>query len=203
MHVGRGAGAVVRRWYVFLPLTALTVLLALRVGDGVHPQYEASATAILTSGAGVAGNRPYGDVVETNQVLAILLQRGESRDAIEQRGLEPRFSIVVRDNSNLLNVEVTAGSREEGVATSAAVLEMARAELARRQTAAGVQTEEQMGLQTIQAPSAQGAVDGSGRNVLMVGIAGLLVSWVVTRLVDDLLLRARRGRSDPSLTLAG
>ena len=199
MHVGRGAGALMRRWYVFLPLLALTAALAVRVGDGIHPQHESTATAILTSGTGAHSNRPYGDVLETNRVLSIVLTSPESRAAIERMGLEPRYSVIVRDNSSLLHVEVAAGSREQSVATSEAVLAMAREELARRQRAAGVPADARMGVQTIQAPAAEGAVHGSSRNMVMVGVAGLVVVWVITRLVDDLLLGAcrRRGRRRP------
>lgn len=201
MNVGRGASAVLRRWYVFLPLLVLTVMAALRVEEGVRPQYESTATAILVPGDPPT-DRPYGSIEDTNQALSIVLANGRTRAAIARLGLNPDYLIEARDNSDLLNVEVVDDSRERSVATGEAVLGMAREELAQRQEAAGVPPRARTVMQTLQAPSDWDVVEGAQRNAVMVGVIGVALSLLVTVLADDLVawLRRRERGADPLTT---
>lgn len=202
MDVGRGAGAVLRRWYVFLPLVILTVMAALRVEEGVRPQYETTATALLVPGDPPT-DRPYGSIEDTNQALSIVLANGRSRAAIARLGLNPDYLIEARDNSDLLNVAVVDDSRDRSAATGEAVLAMARQELAQRQEAAGVPPRARTVMQILQTPSDWDVVEGAWRNAVMVGVVGVALSLLMTVLVDDLVawLRRRGPDAGPSSTV--
>lgn len=194
MDVWRITVAVLRRWYVFLPLVAVTLLGAFVVGEGVAPQYEAGATAILVPGSELTEiESPYGNMNDTTQVLSIVIGSTEARDAIEQRGLSPAYEISARDRSNIFNVMVVTSSPEESLATLEGVLELAERELTERQGAAGVPAGAQIGLQVLQPPAVMNvALEGKMRNMAVVGILGGALALLVTVLFDDLVGLVKR-----------
>lgn len=199
MDLRRIGLALLRRWYLFLPLLALTAFGALRVGEGLHPQYEASATALLVPGPGSSGsNSPYGDLSETSNVLVIVLSSAETREGLEDQGLSPDYRVQGSSNSGLLIVTALSDTRPGSVAAGQAVVDLAREELAQRQAAAGVPPQAQIGLQVLQAPSVGNLVtQGEQRNPAIVGIVGVALAVALTFLCDSLLepLTKRRRRA--------
>lgn len=194
MDVWQITVAALRRWYILLPLLALTAFAALRVGEGVHPQYEASATAIIVPGP-VASEieSPYGNRNETTQVIAIVLGATEARDAIAAQGLNPDYSVQVASRSNVLDVNVLSDSESVSLATGDAVLERARQELVQRQDEAGIPANAQYGLQVLQPPTITDVVaEGKLRNMAVVGIVGAAFALLVAVLFDDLMGLGKR-----------
>lgn len=189
MDVWRITVAVVRRWYVFLPLIALTVLGVLEVGEGVDPQYEVTATAILVPGTASSEiDNPYGSMDETNQVLSIVVEGTEARERIEAAGLEPGYELDPRSRSRIMNFLVVSDSPEVGLTTGDAVLELARQELAERQGAVGIPEDAQVGLQVLQAPTvAEVVTEGKTRSMAIVGVLGSGFAVLVAVLFDDLV----------------
>lgn len=189
MDVWRITVAVVRRWYVFVPLMALTVLGVLQVGKGVDPQYEVTATAILVPGVATSEiDNPYGSMDETNQVLSIVVEGTEAREQIEALGLESGYEMDPRSRSRIMNFSVISDSPEEGLATGDAVLELAHQELAERQAAVGISEDAQVGLQVLQAPSVSEVVtEGKTRSMAIVGVLGAAFAVLVAVLFDDLV----------------
>lgn len=194
MDVWQITVAALRRWYILLPLLALTAVGALKIGEGVHPQYEVTATAILVPGPEVTEiESPYGNRNETAQVLGILLGNTEARDAIETQGLSPEYEINVRDRSNIVNLTVLTDSEDESLSTGEAVLGLGQKELQQRQDAAGIPANAQIGLQILQPPTVSDVVaEGKLRNMAIVGILGAALSLLAAVLFDDLMGLATR-----------
>lgn len=196
MDVWRITVAALRRWYIFLPLLALTGFGAVTAGQGVDPQYEVTATTILVPGPVVSDiENPYGTLYDTNQVLSIVLGATPARQTIEAQGLNPEYEASprssgtdFRDRSSVMNVTVLSDSQQESLATSDAVIELARQELAQRQGAAGIPADAQIGLQVLQAPVVSDVVsEGKTRIMSIVGIVGASFSLLVAVLFDDLV----------------
>jgi hypothetical protein len=194
MDVWRITVAAVRRWYVLLPLLGLSVLASLSVGERVPTQFEVAATIVLVPGRAESEvESPYGTMNSTNQVLSIVLNNSTSRSRIEEQGLDANYRMSSRSNSRLMDFEILTDSPEVGLATAEAVLEMAREEIATRQEAAGVEPDARIGIQVLQAPSvAEEVTQGRTRGMVIVGVAGAVLSILVTVLLDDIVGLLRR-----------
>ncbi len=201
MDVWRLTVAVLRRWYIFLPLLALTALAALQAGDGVKPQFEVNATAMVSAGrtAGEIPN-PYGGREAAAQILAIVLNSNESRAAVADMGLHPEYEVSAGSRSNIVNFSVQAATPESGMATLDAVLAAGAAELQTRQTDAGLITPAQYTLDILQAPGVAEVVDdGKMRIMAVVGVLGAALAFLLAVLFDDLvglIKRLRRKRRE-------
>lgn len=195
MDVWRITVAALRRWYVFLPLLALTAFVALRVGDAAPTHYEVSTTAILVPGpVPTEASGPYGSRSDTTQVISIVLDGTAARGELEARGLNPEYEVDSRDRSALLNITVLGETEQEGLATSEAVLDLAREELAQRQAEAGVPQGAQIGVQVLQTPFLSDVIaEGKLRNMAIVGIVGASLSLLLAVLCDDLVGLFKRG----------
>lgn len=189
MDVWRITVAALRRWYVFLPLLALTAFGAYTVGAGVKPQYEVAATAILVPGSGSSEiESPYGSLDTTATVLEIIVDDATTRASIGEQGLQSDYEFGARSRSRIMDLRVLSDSPELSLATGEAVIEWASHELSERQTAVGIPPEAQVGLQVLQAPAVIEVVtEGKMRNMAVIGILGGGLSLLVAVLFDDLL----------------
>ena len=186
--------AALRRWYVLLPLLALTVLGAYFVGEGVHPQYEVMTTTTLVPGTTDAEvENLYGNLNDTNHVISIVVGAAPARDAIEDQGLSPDYEIDARDRSSIMRVTVLTDSRKESLDTARAVIELTKQELAQRQEAADIPRGARISLQVLDPPSVSEVVsEGKMRNMAIVGLVGASLSLLVAVLFDDLIVLVKR-----------
>lgn len=190
--------AVLRRWYVFLPLLTLTVIAALWVGSRATEQSVATATVVLVPGSESSDvENPYGGIGETAQVLEIVLGSRVAHEALEEKGLSSDYLVDTRSQSRILDLSVTAATPEISLATAKEVLAMAREELSARQEEVGIPEAARVGVEVLRAPAVTDVVaDGKLRNMAVVGILGGAASLVVAVLFDDLVglvVRRRRG----------
>src|SRR5690625_7098112 len=94
LDVWRITVATLRRWYIFLPLLALTLAAVHVVGQGVEPEYEVRATALITPGRAPAEvPNPYGGSTQASAAVAIVLTSVEMRSHVEAQGLLPTYEI--------------------------------------------------------------------------------------------------------------
>lgn len=204
MDIWRLTVAVLRRWYILLPLLALSAFGALQAGAGVQPQYTASATAMLVPAReGSEISNPYGSLSNANEITSIVLESNESRDAIAAQGLSDQYSVSAATRGTVMTVSVTDLSPEVAMATVDAVLEKAAAELAERQSSAGIPPPAQYGMDVLQPTSIVETVnDGKLRIMAIVGVLGAALSMLVAVLFDDMVglwkrwRRKRRERRD-------
>lgn len=189
MDVWRITVAVLRRWYVFLPLLALTGYAAMTLGNGVKPQYEATATVVLVPGQAPSEvENPYGGLSDTAEVLAIVLDDAAVRDRIKAQGLNPEYEFSARSRSSIMNFTTLSDSPEVSLKTGQTVLDLAREELAERQGSVGIPEGAQVDIQVLQAPAVSDVVaTGKLRIMAVVGILGAALALLAAVLFDDLV----------------
>ncbi|WP_026874870.1 hypothetical protein [Jiangella gansuensis] len=200
MDVWRITLAALRRWYVLLPLLALTGFAALTMGDRVAPEYEAQAGAMITPPRAEAElANPYGSLTNANEALGIVLNSVDTRRTVAEQGLSPAFEIGVASRSTILQMSVRADTPEVAVGTGQAVLDLAAQELATRQTEAGLPAEAQFTLSVLEPPAVTAVVDtGSVRVQAVVAVLGGGLSLLVAVLFDDIVGLWRRARAKRS-----
>lgn len=204
MDVWRITVAALRRWYVLVPLLALTVLGMLAVGRGIKPEYDATGTVMIVPGRSVpAIPNPYGAVDDANAAVGIVLNSPESRSEITSRGLSPNYQVAPQSRSTIMNFSVRADSPKVAVETGEAVFGLAEQELNSRQAAAGIPPGARYRIDVLQ-PSSLSAVvkQGKTRNIAVVGILGAGLSLVIAVFFDDIagLVRTRRRRKEQAST---
>ncbi|WEV76930.1 hypothetical protein O9K63_10015 [Janibacter cremeus] len=190
MDVWRITVAVVRRWYVFLPLLALTLLAALQVGAATPTQHQVSATAILVAGDASSEEQTsaYGGRSATAEVLVVVLDAPEVREAIEAEGLVRDYEVRAEDDLSIIDFVALGDTRAEGLATVTAVVDLARQELAERQTAADIPPGDRLEMQVLQPPHvAEVVAEGKLRNMAIVGVLGAALSLLAAILFDDIV----------------
>ncbi len=199
MDVWRITVAALRRWYVLLPLLALTAALAWGAGQGVKEEYEVTGAAMIVPGRTISiVPNPYGSPADANNAVSIVLNSPEARRAIASQGLVPTFEVAPQSRSTIMNFRVRADSPQIAVDTGMAVFRMAAVELNDRQEAAGIRLVARYSVDVLQAPSVSAAVrDGRTRNMAVVGLLGGALSLLVAVFFDDVvgLVRRRKRRS--------
>lgn len=188
--------AALRRWYVFLPLLALTALVALWVGSRAAEHYRSTSTIVLVPGAETTEiQNPYGGIGETANVLEIVLGASPTRDEIDERGLSTDYIVDTRSQSRILDLVVTADSEEVSLDTTHALIDLMGQELVDRQDAVQIPEDAQLGIQVLQEPTITEVVtDGRLRNMAIIGIVGAALSLLAAVLFDDIVGIGRRWR---------
>jgi hypothetical protein len=189
--------AALRRWYVFIPILALSAFVAYSAGQGVAPEYEASATALLTpppTQPTVAN--PFGNPDDANIAIGIVLNGPVAQLQVRELGLNGAFTVDTASRSAVLNIVARSDdSAEDAVATTVAVLDLASAELKSRQEAAGVPSTSLIGLQVLSPPHLSSvATQGALRVQAVILLLGAAAALVISVLFDDIIgLFRRRG----------
>lgn len=198
MDVWQITVAALRRWYVLLPMLALTVLLALAAGKGVKEEYVATGTLMVVPGRMIPNApNPYGGPDDANNAVAIVLNSPEARRQVAEQGLASDYEVLPQSRSTIMAFTVRSESPSVSVDTGAAVFDLAAEELRDRQAAAGIRTGSQYSVDALQPPSLSEVVtEGKRRNIAVVGVLGAGVSLVVAVFLDDVvgLVRRRRRR---------
>ncbi len=198
MDVWRITVATLRRWYIFLPLLALTLGAVHVVGQGVQPEYEVSATALITPGRAPAEvPNPYGGSTQANEAVAIVLNSVETRAHVEAQGLVPTYEVSTQARTTIMNLSVRGPNSDQTVATAHYVIELAVRELSDRQSAGGLPPASQYGLDILADPAIVAvAYDGKLQVQAVTGLLGASLSLLVALLFDDIvgLYRRRRDR---------
>ncbi|WP_154795456.1 hypothetical protein [Occultella kanbiaonis] len=196
--------AALRRWYILLPLLALTGGAAYLVGQGVKPEYEVEAAAIVIPGPDSAdyGN-PYGSVADANSILGIVLNGPETRARVAAEGLVSSYTVSPASRSAVMSFGVRGDTPEEAVATGELVFQIASEGLAERQTAAGMPESAQYRIEVLQAPAVTAVVhDGKTRNMAVVGVLGAALSLLLAVLFDDIVGLIKKWRAGRRLRAA-
>ncbi|WP_163544398.1 hypothetical protein [Occultella kanbiaonis] len=190
MDVWRITVATLRRWYIFLPLLALTGWGVLSVGDQIDPEYQVSGTFILTPSLEETEiPDPYGGAVQATQVIAIVLNSPTTREQIVEMGLEPDYTVAGGGRSStIMTVSVLGRDPEATIETGNVLIEMTRQELETRQSEAGIPPGAQYGLSVISAPAVDAVVyDGKSQIQAVVGVVGAAVALLAALLFDDVV----------------
>lgn len=195
--------AAVRRWYILLPVLALTGWGVMVAGNGIDPEYEVQATVMLTPGTTVSEvPNPYGSIDDANQAVGIVLNSTEAHAQIAAQGLSTDYTVSPETRSTIMHFTVRADTPQVAISTGAALIDLAESELSTRQGDARVPRSSQYGVAALAPPSVLNVVyDGKLRIQAIVGILGASVGLVLAVLFDDIVgivkrrRRARRTRA--------
>lgn len=191
--------AVLRRFYVFVPVAFLTAVLAFTLSGTVAPEYTSSGSGILvgprsaTLGDGEEVElNPYLNLSSSMSIMAQVLQRVISGPAtkavIRSEGLSTKYVIAVERRSPIVSVTATSASAVVSRDTVARIVELMQRDLAERQGASAAQiTLEPLAEPATALPSTKGAQ----RLRLMVLAGGLAVAVGAAVLVDTFGARRR------------
>jgi hypothetical protein len=205
--------AALRRWSVLLPLLGVTVLFAMVVGNGVAPEYEARASAMLTPERALSENtppNPYGSITSATEALGIVLNGVESRGHVADSGLAGSYEVGTAPRSPIVQFSARGPDPEAVVETGNMVFELAVEELSARQSDAGLPEASQYTLQILEPPAVVSVVQtGKTRIQAVIGVVGAAGALLVAVLFDDIVglfknrRRGKRARGDGRQTVAG
>lgn len=193
--------AVVRRWFVVLPILILAGVGAYFLGESVEPEYEIRATWILVPGSAVTDPdtvvpNPYGNISGAAVAVENVLNSPQIEQQVAALGLATPFDVTTQSRTTIMTFSVRSDSPEAGIGTADEVLEVAREELATRQTGAGVRTQYQFSLAVLAPPAVVDVIDEGRLRVQAIVVGGgAIAALVMAVLVDELILRVRRRRA--------
>src|SRR5699024_7492358 len=113
MDMWRLLGAAFRRWYVLVPLLAITGVVAWSISSTIEPEYEDSV-AVMPLAPNVVPDKdstranPYVEIDTTAAAMYYVLGSSETRDALEAKGLPSDYEIEVGGGNPVLQVLVRA-----------------------------------------------------------------------------------------------
>lgn len=197
-------GALLRQGLLLLTLLALTALATFRVGEGVNPRYEVSATAAVLAGTGsYSGQEVYGSISHTNRVLAIALNATTTRDRVARQGLDPDYEAIAQERRSFLEIRVHSRSADVGLRTVGAVLDIGSQELQERQAEADTPVDARYALGVLQPPTVSDNAPWRARNMLLVALLGTVISLMLTQAARPALAKPRQasGRHRPGSTV--
>ena len=198
MSSSRGTAPVLlRQGLLLLVLLALTALVTIRVGQGINPRYEVTATATVLAGAGsYSGQEVYGSISHTNQVLALVLDSTTTRDRVAGLGLDPDYEVVAQQRRTLLEVSVHSRTPELGLGTVAAVLDIGSQELLERQALADTPTDARYTLSVLRPPTVSGTAPWRVRNMSVTALLGTVLAVLLSVAARPVLARPRVSPAD-------
>ncbi|GEN79719.1 hypothetical protein [Actinotalea fermentans] len=197
--------ACARRWYVFVPVLALTMGFAYAQMQAAPPAYLATSTATVTGPALVPGQQP-GEVVEVNpfetlggsltqttKVLVALMDSTPKRDAFVAEGVTADFEVT--QDESVVYFDVSGDDPDEVVASATRLVELLDVEMAALQGRALQAPESRIRAIAVSLPqTAQEDPIAGIRVFAVVGALGLILS-VAAALVTDAVLQGRRRRA--------
>lgn len=197
--------ACARRWYVFVPVLALTLGFAYVQMKAVPPAYLAMSTATLTGPALVAGQEP-GEIVEVNpfeslggalnqttKVVISLMDSPGKRTEYFTEGVTESYEVLQDDA--VIYFSVVGDDPDETVASANRLVELLDVEIARLQGRALEAPESRIRAVPIALPLTAEEDPVAGIRVFAMIAALGLIGSVAAALVTDAVLQSRRRRA--------
>ncbi len=191
----------VRRWYLLVPLVALSALGSLAVRNQIQPNYEIDGlmpiVASYVSAQEASEQLKRNSFVEvggTSGLMALLGDSAEVRRAVDKRGGDASY--VVGSSSGAITVKVKTDTVERGLATYQILREELNVRLDTLQRSTGVPAAYRVAITDALAPTG-GLASFTGRTRAMLASVGLglVLSFAACVFADYLLARRRRGAS--------
>ena len=193
MDVWRIILTVSRRWYVLLPLLAVSGVALVAAGNRFSPEYEATGSFILAPPRVTDSYSPYSDMDTAIESMVIVLGGPEARSAIAAQSLAPNYEVGRISRTSIMSFSVRTETPEVAEATGEAIIALASTELAARQGDAGLKPDAQVTIQVVQRPAITEVVpDGKVRTQAVIGLLGAALATVIAILFDDLVGLVRR-----------
>jgi capsular polysaccharide biosynthesis protein len=203
MDIWRVLSAIIRRWYIIIPLLVATGAAAATIGHWVKPEYKTQAIMNVVVGKATAQNiqaktgqlqlvNPYLSVDYTASILEYSLKASGTQQDLAAAGLVAGYEIKAVPRSSFVGIDVTANDPDLAMATAHGIIDRARRILAKRQSAIDPGTP-RVSIEVLDNADAVSA-STKGQLQAQAGVlaVGGIVSVIVTVLANDLLILRRR-----------
>ena len=182
--------AVFRRWYVTLPLLAITVTTALWVGQRVQAEYEVVGSVLLVAPPQTTPN-PFADD-HASEILGIGVGSSSTREEMLSQGFSDMYELDFERGSPIMSMRVISSSEALTVATAQEIVARLDDALREGQTGRQVPSAARVTMDIVDAPdAAEPVISGRLRLTAVVAVAGGILSLACALLADVFLLRRR------------
>ena len=187
--------ACARRWYVFLPILGLTLVIGNIKVSGAPPVYTATSSAALTGPSLVPGGQP-GEIVEVNpfqnlggsmetttEIAVSLMDSKPKRDQFAAAGLTGDYT--VSNEKSVIYFDVTGADPTEVTKDAAQLIQILDTEVAGLQSKPVEAPESRIRAVPLAVPTIaeKDAVAGL-RMLAVIGVLGLALATVAAVAVD-------------------
>lgn len=198
---------VVRRWYVVLPILAITAVVAYEVAYKAPPTYQASGSALLVApnvATGATGlpikQNPYllfsGSLNITASALVRVLDDTEVRGDLIQAGLLGDYEIGVEQSTPTIGITVNGDTSAIVIGTVRRLLDEVRARLRSLQNAADAPPDLRIGVELLVNPSTALTLRGKvARTMATIGVLGVLAAAAVALMWEAAATARRRSKA--------
>lgn len=205
MDVWQLAQVILRRWYAFVPVWLLTVAATVSAGGAVSPEYTASSSVILMGPTQVkdqqleslSSTNPYAESPDlAAAALEIALENAAVRRSLEAAGLSKDYEVTPQEWSPILHIEARSDRSARAVATVDKLLEVARQDLANRQSTLGAPEKLRVSAMPVSSTSVPDPeFPGRNRVRLLVFGLGLALSALAALCADAVATKLGRRRT--------
>jgi capsular polysaccharide biosynthesis protein len=203
MDIWRVLSAIIRRWYIIIPLLVVTGAAAATIGHWVKPEYKTQAIINVVVGKATVQNfqaktgqlqllNPYLAVDYTSSILEYSLKASSTQQDLAAAGLVGGYEVKAVPRSSFVGIDVTANDADLAMATAHGIIDRARRILAKRQSTIDPGTP-RVSIEVLDNADAV-SVSTKGQLQAQAGVlaVGGIISVIVTVLANDLLLLRRR-----------
>ena len=190
-----------RRWYLTVPLLALTAFGAVHAAGGVAPTYTASSSGVFLQPPinlpkdQIATNPWVTAGLDTTAVAVVdSIQNPAAQSAVVSAGFSGEYTIQLAARSVLFTVYAPAPTRTEATATLDHVVQLMQQDLKVKQDQYKVPADQQVLIQMTSAPSLVTTRNGLQRVIVAIAGIGLVVTFVLAISLDAFLTRRARRR---------
>lgn len=188
-----------RRWYLTVPLLALSAGAAYYAAQGVEPTYTASSSGVFLEPAvnlppeELAPN-PWtvAGVSTTASAIVDSVVDPVTKSMVVAQGYSGEYTVLLASRSVLFTVYAPAPSIPEAEATLEHVINTMKDDLSAKQAAYNVPADQRILIQITSGTSIVTTRDGLQRVVLAVGGLGAVLTAAIVVVVDSILRRRKR-----------
>lgn len=197
--------ALIRRWYIIIPLLIATGAAAATIGHWVKPEYKTQAIMNVIVGNATVQNartktsdlqlrNPYLEVSYAASILEYSLSASDTKRDLVAAGLVGSYDVKAVPRSSFVGIDVTATDPNVAMATARGVIDRARRILAKKQSVMDPGAPRALIEVLANADAVSASTKGQLQALAGVVAVGGVVSVIVTVLANDLLLLRHRRR---------
>jgi hypothetical protein len=194
---------LLKRWYLTIPLIALSAIVTVAVVGTKPADYKANASLLLLTPSG-GGANPYaqfgGSLSAAAEVLATSMNSSTSKLDLQHQGVKSDWNLALEGgDAPLLTVETTAPTSDEATGSAKIIVETAKQRLASLQSEAGAPTNQLITLSIVDAPDGADAEYGKTVKAGAALFLVLLVASCAIVFAFEALSRRRAARKEATV----
>lgn len=203
MDLALALKVVLRRWYLFVPILAITAALVALGSSSIPNTYRASADFVLLPATTTPDpdEAPLNPLLATGNyddllaVLVAVLDHGSTRAVLESEGASPNWAIERAFDGPVLTVRAEAGTEQKALTTVQLVLDATEEQLATLQAETDVEQSAAVAMRVLVQDDEASALYGSKMRLLAaLGALGVGIGLGVVFTVDGVSRRRHAAR---------